>query len=323
MRALFFGLAALAAPLAALADAPRLGLPLACTPGRDCWVQQYPDHDPSAAARDYMCGAQTYDGHDGTDIRVLDTGATVDVVASAAGTVQAVRDGVDDHLMRTEADRTAVGNRECGNGVLVSHGDGWETQYCHLRRGTVAVKVGDTVAAGTKLGTVGYSGMAAFPHVHLSVRKDGKAIDPFRAGSMESCGGTDAALWTSDALASMAYQRGTILRSGFAPGPVDLPVIEDGGLADATLQPDWPAAVSFVWAINLEAGDEVRVRLDGPGDLDAENSVTLDRPKAQYLLFAGKKRPGGGWPAGTYQTVVEIGQKGAPRLRQSHTAVIP
>ena len=41
-------------------------------------------------------------------------------------------------------------------------------------------KPGDPVTAGQRLGGVGYSGMAAFPHVHLSVRRNGVAVDPFR-----------------------------------------------------------------------------------------------------------------------------------------------
>ena len=38
---------------------------------------------------------------------------------------------------------TATAGRNCGNGVTLDHGDGWQTQYCHMRRGSVAVKVAD------------------------------------------------------------------------------------------------------------------------------------------------------------------------------------
>ena len=117
----------------AQAGSIELGLPIACEIGRNCWVQNYVDHDPSPAVKDYACGGQTYDGHDGTDIRVLNTGSKADVIASAAGTVKGMRAGVADNLMRTEADRAAVGNRECGNGVVIDHEGGWQTQYCHMR----------------------------------------------------------------------------------------------------------------------------------------------------------------------------------------------
>ena len=285
----------------------KLGLPIACAIGKDCWVQQYPDHDPSGGVADYACGTQTYDGHDGTDIRIRDTAAAADVIAAAAGTVKAVRDGVTDHLMLTPEDRKAVGNKECGNGVLLVHGDGWETQYCHMRRGSVSVKAGDKVTAGTRLGEAGYSGMAAFPHVHLTVRKDGKSLDPFAmTGDQEKCGVGRTALWTDEALAALTYAKGSLLRTGFAPGGVEIGALETGEQKDAAFADDWPALVAYGWAINLSKGDAVTVTLTGPEGISAENSVTLDRAKAQYLLFAGQKRPAPGWPKGDYEGTVEI-----------------
>ncbi len=304
-------LAALVSP--ALADAPRLGLPIACTVAETCWVQQYNDHDPSSAAQDYACGSQSYDGHDGIDIRIRDTAQTAGVVAAATGTVKAVRDGVDDHLMRSAADRQAVAKIECGNGAVIAHDGGWETQYCHMREGSVAVKAGEAVAAGQKLGEVGYSGMAAFPHVHLGLRKDGKAVDPFRSDA-SGCGGLSDPLWTDEAAAALAYRRGDILRTGIAPGRVDVAALEEGRMPNDPPSAQWDALVAYGWAINLEKDDEIAVSLQGPGDVKASNSVILDRPKAQYLLFAGVKRPEGGWPKGVYSGRFEVRDGGAVRL---------
>jgi murein DD-endopeptidase MepM/ murein hydrolase activator NlpD len=95
---------------------------------------------------------------------------SVIVVAAAAGTVLATRDGTPDQLIRSQADRAEIANRECGNGVVIDHGENWQTQYCHIRRGSIGVKQGDRVEPGQKLGEIGYSGDAAFPHVHLTVR---------------------------------------------------------------------------------------------------------------------------------------------------------
>ena len=75
MRAPALLAAALLLTGAARAEAVRFDLPIACEIGTDCWVQQYVDHDPSTGVKDYACGAQTYDGHDGTDIRIRDTAA--------------------------------------------------------------------------------------------------------------------------------------------------------------------------------------------------------------------------------------------------------
>ena len=318
-------LAALAAASSASAADIRLGLPIACQPGRDCWVQQYVDHDPSAAVRDHACGQQSYDGHDGTDIRIRDTAATAAVLAAADGVVKAVRDGVADRLMRTEADRAAVGNRECGNGVLIDHGGGWETQYCHLRQGTVAVTPGTAIKAGERLGDVGYSGMAAFPHVHLAVRKDGQDIDPFLPEPGAACGPpSQPPLWTEAAAQALAYQRGAILSGGFAPAPVDLPDLEAGLAPEPGVIPgtDWTALIAYAWVINLEAGDEMIVTLTGPGLADARNRVLVDRPKAQYMLFTGHRRPAAGWPKGHYGARVEVRSGGKLRLERSWDANI-
>ena len=47
-----------------------LALPIRCQPGLTCFFQNYVDHDASDKARDYRCGGRSYDGHDGTDIRI-------------------------------------------------------------------------------------------------------------------------------------------------------------------------------------------------------------------------------------------------------------
>lgn len=300
----------------AAAEPPKLDLPIACELGKTCWIQQYVDHDPSSGVRDYACGPQTYDGHDGTDIRVRDITSTADVIAAADGMVKAVRDGVDDRIMRSEADRKAVADRECGNGVLVTHADGWETQYCHMREDSITVKAGDAVTRGQKLGMVGYSGMAEFPHVHLTVRQNGKAIDPFRSGTDSAqCGPPQNPLWTEDALAALAYKKSDILSLGFASAAVKMEQIEEGRL-DSAPSGEWPAMVAYVWAINLQKGDSLSLRLEGPGGVTAENGIVLDRAKAQYLLFAGKKRPASGWPKGIYRAHVEVSNAGEKRISQ-------
>jgi Peptidase family M23 len=273
-------------------------------------VQQYPDHDDGPGAKDYTCGSSTYDGHDGTDIRARDTAAKVDVIASAPGVVKGMRDGVDDRIMRSEADRAAVADRECGNGVVIAHQDGYETQYCHMRKGTVAARIGQAVETGTKLGEIGYSGAAAFPHVHLSVRRNGGKLDPFSGALADVCESADLPLWSDAAREKLRYTEGDILQFGWSPARVELEALEAGALSSSEPAQDWPALVAYVLAINLRAGDLVKISVEGQGE-PAVNAVTLDRNKAQYMLFAGKKRPAGGWAAAdtTARVTVERGGK--------------
>ena len=64
---------------------PSLALPIDCEIGKACVVQNYLDHDPGPGARDYRCGWLSYDGHKGTDIRVIDAAALKQGVAVHAG----------------------------------------------------------------------------------------------------------------------------------------------------------------------------------------------------------------------------------------------
>ena len=65
-----------------------------------------------------------------------------------------------------------------GRFVEIDHGNGVTTRYAHMHR--IAVRKGQHVAAGEKIGTVGSTGRSTGPHLHYEVRKHGKAIDPLR-----------------------------------------------------------------------------------------------------------------------------------------------
>ncbi|WP_315831487.1 M23 family metallopeptidase [Bradyrhizobium prioriisuperbiae] len=236
----------LAATPAALADdAYTLALPIKCEPGVTCFVQNYVDHDSSEKVRDFACGRRSYNGHDGTDIRIPDLEIQkkgVEVLAAAPGRVLRVRDGIDDVSVR-ETGRAAVAGKECGNGAVIAHRDGWSTQYCHMAKGSLRVKAGDDVTAGQPLGLVGLSGDTEFPHIHLTVRHNGTMVDPFAAdAASEACNGGHA-LWAPAQAAALAYRGSEILNAGFAGLPVTMELIESGAVkAPSRRQPKhwWP-----------------------------------------------------------------------------------
>lgn len=295
--------------LRAAETGPRFAWPLACEVGRTCEVQNYVDRDPGPGVLDYRCGHRTYDGHTGVDIRLLNMAAQrtgVDVLAAAAGRVARLRDGVQDISIRAPG-APSVKGQECGNAVVVDHGDGWETQYCHLARGSVRVKTGDMVAAGQPIARVGLSGDTEFPHLHFWVRRNGQTIDPFApdAVSPGACGGQPT-LWNAGLAGAVAYKRGAVLNTGFATGLSTLEAVEAGAVPPPTAEA--PALVGYVRLIGLEAGDVIRLRLLAPDGAVLVDSVQepLDHDKAQWLSQAGRKRPLLGWPHGPYTAEVTV-----------------
>lgn len=303
------------------AESPKLALPIKCSLGKDCFILQYPDRDPSPKAVDFSCGRLTYDGHDGTDFAVSDErvmAAGVAVKAAAAGKVLRVRDGVADRRVEEQVDKSSIEGIECGNGVVIDHDNDWETQYCHLRKGSVAIKPGTPVKTGTVLGLVGESGLASFPHVHLTVRHRGKAVDPFVGSNAGSgCQVSRQPLWAEP----LAYVPTGLVRAGFATQPPAIADLWNGRFFETQLPKEAKALVFWVQAYGVLQGDEEQVRLVAPdGTLVINQKQELKSPSRIWLGYVGKKattnRPlmPGTWQ-GTYQlirdgqTVINLSRK--------------
>jgi hypothetical protein len=297
--------------LPALAQAaPSLVLPVACELGKTCIVQNYVDREASAAARDYRCGFLTYDGHKGTDIRVMDLAlykSGVPVLAAAAGRVRAVRDSMQDLSVRL-ADKAALAGREAGNSVVVDHGDGWETQYAHLRKGSVAVRAGERVDAGQRLGVVGLSGNTEFPHLHFEVRHGGKSLDPFvgLAGAKD-CEAGERPLWQSQALRDLAYTSTGVLGAGISGAP---PALADGSIdldKSEPLAASAAAAIFWVHIYGARANDIEQFSLVGPdGRVLAERRGRIERNRARWLAYVGKRKSQAPWASGAYRATYAL-----------------
>jgi hypothetical protein len=327
MRALLF-LALLFAFAPRPAQAQSFNLPIACSIGADCIVQNYADADPRPnLADDPMCGPLSYDGHDGLDFRIPAAAMQrgVAVLAPAPGTIVGVRDGEADgaFLQRGEA---ALGGRDCGNGVRIDHGDGWTSQLCHMRNGSLNVRVGDHVSAGQTLGLVGLSGHTQFPHVHFALNRGDTKLDPLTGRALDQIGacGPSAAMpgahWSDQARAALSYRSALWFQAGFTgatPAPsANVEAFPANASRNAPL-------VFWALAVGPRQGDALRVRLYGPdGALLSENTRNQPRDQAQASLFAGREPPQGGWPAGAYRGEAVLLRAGAMVATYSETFML-
>ncbi len=293
-------LIALALPAGAQ-DAPRLLFPVDCTLGETCFLQQFVDRDPGPGARDYACGPQSYDTHTGTDIRTADLAvmlAGVTVIAAAEGVVRGLRDGVPDGGTATMPE-----GQGCGNGVVLTHPGGWETQYCHLMQGSITVSEGQRVASGTALGLIGYSGRTEFPHLEFIIRHEGRVVDPFDPSDLATCGEAATPLWAEP----LEHSGGGILSAGFAAAIPDFDAIQAGAAATGAVPAGGEALVIWAYVHSARAGDTLRLRITDASGVEVHaQDVALDRTQAQLFRATGRRTPAGGWSPGLYRGNVTL-----------------
>ena len=283
--------------------------PIDCSLGDDCYIQQYVDHTEGKGVSDFRCSNLSYDRHKGTDfaLRTLQQMKKgVNVLASAAGTVKAARRGVEDVIYSANNADQLTG-RECGNGVVISHGNGWETQYCHMKKGSIKVLQGQAVRAGTVLGQIGLSGRTQFPHVHLSVRKNGNIVDPFDPDGEITCGAPDTkGMWESP----LPYRAGGVLYAGFSDGIPKFADVKSGRAAKGGLPANAPAIVVFGFGFGAKKGDQMRLVLSGPSGVMLDKSINVDKNQAQLFKAAGKRLTEAEWPKGRYLGSVSLIRNG-------------
>lgn len=298
----------------------KLTSPLDCSLGDKCYIQQYVDHTEGKGASDFRCSNLSYNRHKGTDFALSTINqmrAGVNVLAAADGRVKGVRNGIED-IIYSANNADKVSGRECGNGVVIEHEGGWETQYCHLKKGSLKVRKGQVVKAGATLGQVGLSGRTQFPHVHLSVRKDGRVVDPFDPDGKIICNAPDKnTLWKSP----LPYRPGGILYAAFSDGIPKFTDVKSGRAAKAELQSNAPALVIFGFGFGAKKGDQMHLVLNGPQGVMLDQMIDVEKDQAQLFKAIGKRLTSDAWQSGTYSGSVSLVRNGRV-LNTENTKVV-
>lgn len=60
--------------------------------------------------------------------------------------------------------------------VMIAHGEGLTSIYAHLS--SAAVRSGQRVTPGQRVGSVGTTGNVTGSHLHFELRRGGAAVDP-------------------------------------------------------------------------------------------------------------------------------------------------
>ncbi len=92
----------------------------------------------------------------------------IDIAASSGNPIRATADGFVSHVKREKLG---------GNVVIISHGGGYTTVYCHLSK--FKVNVGQQVKREDIIGLIGDTGKSLGPHLHYEVRVNGTPVNPY------------------------------------------------------------------------------------------------------------------------------------------------
>ncbi|WP_374763595.1 M23 family metallopeptidase [Yunchengibacter salinarum] len=320
-----------------LSGAPALAVPIDCPVGRagetECLIHAFVDHDLSSDVADHRCQARTYNavqkrgrGHQGVDMGVLDWTAwtrDIPILAAADGVVGGRRDGMADARNTKGSLKDEVRQRACGNSVRIEHGNGWHTQYCHMKRGSVRVAAGEDVKRGQVIGMMGSSGMSSYPHLHFQVmtRKGGELlpVDPYSGTfNTRACGERQRPLWTDEAAKALPYAAADILKLGFTtkrPDFTDL-ALEDRAMSVIDISGRAPV-YAFVLHSGVPRGGAVRLKVTAPDDGRVVLSGTRAVESVSLRGWAGAALTGarrfralsdrqGRWPEGVFTLTASL-----------------
>ena len=275
-------------------NTPAFHLPIDCKIGEDCWIMNYVDMGVDDGEQtDPACYNRTYDNHKGTDFALLDGKAMeqgVNVIAPMDGTVKKIRDGAEDFWpTKAQLDDMRAKRTQCGNAILLDHGQGLETIYCHLKKDSIIVSTGQQITTGDVLAQVGLSGMTEFPHLHFGITKDKKIIDPFTGYSNnDNCGRRKKSLWHKDI--ALNYQPIIIQSASFHDYLPELLKLERENTPKEKISINADIFTFSAILLGVRKDDKIQLEIFDPnGKIFTQNNITQNSTRTQQFYYTGKR----------------------------------
>ena len=155
---------------------------------------------------------------------------------------------------------------------------------------------------------LGFPDAPSFPHLHVTLRKDGKPIDPFTGRGMESeCGQSGTSEWAEAATESIAYSAPGVFNAGFSDTAPSMETVMAGTSHADVIPPSADAMIFWAQLYGVKEGDVVHTKLVGASSgVLAESKTVIDKNQVEYLTFVGKKRTGDSLPEDVFSGAVTL-----------------
>lgn len=266
-----------------------LQFPVSCQIMGDCWVTNLVDlRGNNNQNEDYMCGKKSTNNSNSTHISLRNpsqTSRNYAVIAAEDGIIKTARN---------------VGGF-CGYRIVIDHGNGWETSYCHLKPKTIIVNEGDAVKQGQIIGALGMSGQANWPHLSFAVIRNGMIFDPYSGRSnIEGCTTTNLSpLWKDNI--SPPYEPAHLTGIGFTIGYPTDPQIIHGMDPAAEISSKTTQIALWGMMMNILKGDDIHMQILNPyGEIYNETHIIAKANRDYYPIYYSVNRKNMLWDLGHY-----------------------
>lgn len=294
-----------------------IGVPIYCEYGTDCFIETYYDHSPlEGEISDYTCGVLTKDNYHSTSFKLKNHHQMkegVPVVAADSGIILAVRDGMSDISVELIGEE-AVRGKECGNAIIIDHGRGYKSQYCHLMRDSISVQKNEQVDKGQQIADVGLSGISSFPHLEFTLFLNGQPVDPFTGENPETgevevaCDNVDIyPLWDKKSEKKLEYISTALLGMGFANKVPHASGAREGKFSATKIRSSSKLIVFWADIFGILPGDEFILEIiDHKGFIIGREKKVFETEKSHIFQFIGQRLRGEKWEPGTYNGRVSL-----------------